>query len=43
MAAADASVIKLASLSPRTILVGHGDPITDGAADALQELASSLR
>jgi hypothetical protein len=36
-------VLKLARLTPRTILVGHGDPITDGAADALEELASSLR
>jgi glyoxylase-like metal-dependent hydrolase (beta-lactamase superfamily II) len=43
MAAAEASVLKLARLTPRTILVGHGDPITDGAADALEELASSLR
>ncbi len=43
MAAADASVLKLARLAPRTILVGHGDPITDGAAAALDELASSLR
>ena len=43
MAAAEASVIKLARLAPRTILVGHGDPITDGAAAALEELASSLR
>ena len=43
MAAADASVLKMARLAPRTILVGHGDPITDGAAAALEELASSLR
>ena len=43
MAAAEASVIQLARLAPRTILVGHGDPITDGAAAALEELASSLR
>jgi glyoxylase-like metal-dependent hydrolase (beta-lactamase superfamily II) len=42
-AAADASVLKMAGLAPRTILVGHGDPVTDGAAEALQELASSLR
>ncbi len=41
-AAAEASVLKLARLAPRTILVGHGDPITDGAAAALEELASSL-
>jgi glyoxylase-like metal-dependent hydrolase (beta-lactamase superfamily II) len=42
-AAADASVLKMARLSPRTILVGHGDPVTDGAAQALEQLASSLR
>jgi glyoxylase-like metal-dependent hydrolase (beta-lactamase superfamily II) len=42
-AAADASVLKMAGLAPRTILVGHGDPVTDGAAEALRELASSLR
>jgi glyoxylase-like metal-dependent hydrolase (beta-lactamase superfamily II) len=42
-AAAVASVGKMAKLAPRTILVGHGDPVTDGAAAALQELASSLR
>lgn len=41
-AAAAASVRKMAGLAPRTILVGHGDPVTDGAADALQQLASSL-
>ena len=41
-AAAVASVRKMAELSPRTILVGHGNPVTDGAADALQQLASSL-
>lgn len=41
-AAADASVRKMAGLAPRTILVGHGDPVTDGAAEALQKLASSL-
>jgi hypothetical protein len=43
MAAADASVLKMAGLAPRTILVGHGDPITDGAAEALEQLAASLR
>jgi glyoxylase-like metal-dependent hydrolase (beta-lactamase superfamily II) len=42
-AAADASVLKMAGLAPRTILVGHGDPVTDGAAQALEQLASSLR
>jgi glyoxylase-like metal-dependent hydrolase (beta-lactamase superfamily II) len=41
-AAAVASVRKLAGLQPRTILVGHGEPVLDGAAAALQELASSL-
>jgi len=41
-AAAVASVRKLARLTPRTILVGHGEPLTDGAAAALQKLASSL-
>jgi glyoxylase-like metal-dependent hydrolase (beta-lactamase superfamily II) len=41
-AAAAASVRKLAELAPRTILVGHGDPVTDGAADALQQLSSSM-
>jgi hypothetical protein len=32
----------MADLAPTTILVGHGNPVTDGAADALQQLASSL-
>jgi glyoxylase-like metal-dependent hydrolase (beta-lactamase superfamily II) len=41
-AAAAASVRKMAELAPRTILVGHGDPVTQGAADALQQLATSL-
>jgi glyoxylase-like metal-dependent hydrolase (beta-lactamase superfamily II) len=41
-AASVASVRKLARLQPRTILVGHGDPVVDGAAAALQQLASSL-
>jgi glyoxylase-like metal-dependent hydrolase (beta-lactamase superfamily II) len=41
-AAAAASVLKMAKLAPRTILVGHGEPVTDGAADALDQLASSL-
>ena len=36
------SVRRLAELEPRTILVGHGDPILNGASDALHELASSL-
>lgn len=41
-AAATASVRKMAALAPRTILVGHGDPVTDDATATLQELASSL-
>jgi glyoxylase-like metal-dependent hydrolase (beta-lactamase superfamily II) len=41
-AAAVASVHKLAQLAPSTILVGHGDPVVDGAAAALEQLASSL-
>jgi glyoxylase-like metal-dependent hydrolase (beta-lactamase superfamily II) len=41
-AAAAASVRKLAKLAPNTILVGHGDPVVDGAAVELEELASSL-
>jgi glyoxylase-like metal-dependent hydrolase (beta-lactamase superfamily II) len=41
-AAAVASVRKMARLQPRTILVGHGDPVVEGAASALEELASSL-
>lgn len=41
-AAAADSVRRLAELEPRTILVGHGDPILQGASDALHELASSL-
>lgn len=40
--AAAESVRRLAELEPRTILVGHGDPILRGASDALRELASSL-
>jgi glyoxylase-like metal-dependent hydrolase (beta-lactamase superfamily II) len=41
-AAATASVRTLAGLAPRTILVGHGGPVTDGAAAALSRLAASL-
>jgi glyoxylase-like metal-dependent hydrolase (beta-lactamase superfamily II) len=41
-AAAVASVRKLAGLAPRTILVGHGDPVVEDAATTLQKLASSL-
>jgi glyoxylase-like metal-dependent hydrolase (beta-lactamase superfamily II) len=40
--AAVASVRKLARLAPRTILVGHGAPVVDGASAALRNLASSL-
>lgn len=40
--AAAASVRKLARLSPRTILVGHGDPILKDASAMLERLASSL-
>ncbi|MDY7087817.1 MAG: MBL fold metallo-hydrolase [Actinomycetota bacterium] len=39
---AAASVKKLAALDVRTILPGHGDPLTSGAADALRKLAASL-
>jgi glyoxylase-like metal-dependent hydrolase (beta-lactamase superfamily II) len=40
--AADESVRRLSTLRPATILVGHGPPVTDGAAAALRELASSV-
>jgi glyoxylase-like metal-dependent hydrolase (beta-lactamase superfamily II) len=36
------SVKKLAGLDVRTILPGHGDPLTQDAAGALKELAASL-
>ncbi len=39
--AAAASVRTLAALRPRTILVGHGPPLTSAAADALDRLASA--
>jgi glyoxylase-like metal-dependent hydrolase (beta-lactamase superfamily II) len=42
VAQAAASVKKLAALDVRTILPGHGEPLTDGAADALRKLAASL-
>lgn len=42
MGAAAESVRKLSALAPATILVGHGPPVTDGAATALKELASSV-
>jgi glyoxylase-like metal-dependent hydrolase (beta-lactamase superfamily II) len=38
---ATASVRKLAALDVKTILPGHGDPLTTGAADALRKLAGS--
>jgi glyoxylase-like metal-dependent hydrolase (beta-lactamase superfamily II) len=40
--AAAESVRKLARLAPTTILVGHGEPVVDGASAALEELARSL-
>jgi glyoxylase-like metal-dependent hydrolase (beta-lactamase superfamily II) len=39
---AAASVRKLATLDVKTILPGHGDPLTTGAADELRKLAASL-
>jgi glyoxylase-like metal-dependent hydrolase (beta-lactamase superfamily II) len=39
---ADASVRKLATLDVKTILPGHGEPLTSGAADELRKLAASL-
>jgi glyoxylase-like metal-dependent hydrolase (beta-lactamase superfamily II) len=39
---AAASVRKLAALDVRTILPGHGAPLTTGAAEALTKLAESL-
>jgi glyoxylase-like metal-dependent hydrolase (beta-lactamase superfamily II) len=39
---ARATVAKLARLAPKTILVGHGPPITSGAASELDRLAASL-
>jgi glyoxylase-like metal-dependent hydrolase (beta-lactamase superfamily II) len=38
-AQATASLKKLAALDVRTILPGHGDPLTSGAAEALRKLA----
>ena len=43
MAQAAASVRKLATLPVKTILPGHGDPLTSGAAEALGKLAASLK
>jgi glyoxylase-like metal-dependent hydrolase (beta-lactamase superfamily II) len=39
-AAATASVRRLAQLSPRTVLFGHGEPLESGAAAALTTLAA---
>jgi glyoxylase-like metal-dependent hydrolase (beta-lactamase superfamily II) len=36
------SVRKLAALDVRTILPGHGAPLTEGAGEALKKLAASL-
>jgi glyoxylase-like metal-dependent hydrolase (beta-lactamase superfamily II) len=41
-AQAAASVRKMATLDVRTILPGHGEPLTTGAASALRNLAASL-
>jgi len=41
-AAAGESVRKLADLGPERILFGHGDPLEQGAATALRDLAASL-
>ena len=41
-AKAAASVKKLATLKVQAILPGHGEPVTTGAADALNKLAASL-
>jgi glyoxylase-like metal-dependent hydrolase (beta-lactamase superfamily II) len=43
MTVAAASVRKLAALPVRTILPGHGDPLTSGAAEALAALAATLK
>ncbi len=40
--AAATSVATLAALRPRTILVGHGPPVVQDAAQALTDLAASL-
>lgn len=42
-AQATASIQTMAALVPETILVGHGAPVLDNAAQQLQELADSLR
>jgi len=41
-AAANESVRKLADLEPERILFGHGEPLEQGAASALRDLAASL-
>ena len=38
--AAAASVVKLAALDPKVVLVGHGNPLETGAAAALRSLAA---
>ncbi|RSM71814.1 glyoxalase II family member [Actinoplanes sp. ATCC 53533] len=42
-AQAAASVRKLAALGVKTILPGHGEPLTSGAGDALSKLAASIK
>ncbi|MEU8240175.1 MBL fold metallo-hydrolase [Actinoplanes missouriensis] len=42
MVAAAASVKKLATLDVKAILPGHGEPLTTGAKEALQQLAATL-
>ncbi|MEV6305680.1 MBL fold metallo-hydrolase [Actinoplanes sp. NPDC051861] len=39
---AASSVKKMAGLDVKVILPGHGDPVTDGAADKLKQLAASV-
>ncbi len=41
-AAADATVLKLAGFEYQVLLPGHGEPILEGAADAVAALADSL-
>ena len=36
-----ATLARLATLEPRTVGVGHGDPITENAAEQVQQLAES--
>jgi glyoxylase-like metal-dependent hydrolase (beta-lactamase superfamily II) len=40
MTTAEASVRKLAGFTFETLLVGHGEPITDGASELVAELAA---